>query len=325
MRKAAGRQLRKAFSSFVSSRASPSRPNSVAGIFDECVGHALYPNDPAPSQPSGQECPLHTGKNALAFAGAFYKNKRSLELVPQILVVDLMMELHLRSFYESPESASAAVRGGLFQVGIAAFDIFAEQGFRPIGFAEVFDCRVNVVRQVTLRLAQVLDLRGLAIQAGLEDREHDHIRIGVGCDGANFDAHTFLVADRNADHRTAIDCGGFDLVWCLKVRIEAAIRIDTGIEQQADVVAVSQNSIAKTPAHLAQLFFTLRIPKKILALVADRNVGVHAAPVYAHNRLGQKRRGESHVGCDLAADQLVNLNLIGGGDDFAVSVVDFEL
>ena len=41
--------------------------------------------------------------------------------------------------------------------------------------------------------------------------------------------------------------------------------------------------------------------------------------------MGRKRRGQAHVGGDLAADQLVELNLVGGGDDFAVAVVDFKL
>src|SRR5581483_6332774 len=39
----------------------------------------------------------------------------------------------------------------------------------------------------------------------------------------------------------------------------------------------------------------------------------------------QEASGEAHVGGDLAANQFVKLNLIGGGDDFAVAVVDFEL
>ena len=41
--------------------------------------------------------------------------------------------------------------------------------------------------------------------------------------------------------------------------------------------------------------------------------------------MGRKRRGQSHVGGDLAADQLVELDLVGGGHHFAVAVVDFKL
>ena len=48
-------------------------------------------------------------------------------------------------------------------------------------------------------------------------------------------------------------------------------------------------------------------------------------PLTPTTGLGRKRRGEAHVGGDLAADQLVELNLVGGGDHFAVAVVDFEL
>ena len=52
---------------------------------------------------------------------------------------------------------------------------------------------------------------------------------------------------------------------------------------------------------------------------------MHAAAIHADDRLGQEGRGQSHVGGDLAADQFVELNLVGGGDDFAVTVVDFKL
>ncbi len=67
------------------------------------------------------------------------------------------------------------------------------------------------------------------------------------------------------------------------------------------------------------------IPEQVLAVLADRNVGVHAAAVHADDRLGQEGRGQAHVGRHLAADQLVKLDLVGGGDDFAIAVVDFKL
>jgi hypothetical protein len=52
---------------------------------------------------------------------------------------------------------------------------------------------------------------------------------------------------------------------------------------------------------------------------------VHAAAVHAHHRLGQKAGRVAHVVGDLAAEQLVELDLIGRGNNFAVAVVDFEL
>ena len=79
------------------------------------------------------------------------------------------------------------------------------------------------------------------------------------------------------------------------------------------------------PADLAELLFALRIPEQVLAVLADGNVGVHAAAVHADHRLRQEGRGQAHVGRHLAADQLVELDLVGGGDHFAVAVVDFEL
>ena len=109
------------------------------------------------------------------------------------------------------------------------------------------------------------------------------------------------------------------------MRIQPAIGIHAGIEQQANVIAMCQDAVEKSPSHLAELLFAFRVPEKILAIFADGNVGVHAAAIHADDRLGQERCGEAHVGGDLAADQLVKLDLISGRDDFAVSVINFKL
>ena len=45
---------------------------------------------------------------------------------------------------------------------------------------------------------------------------------------------------------------------------------------------------------LADLLLPFRIPEKILAVLADGNVGVHSAAVHAHYRLGQKTRRHAH-------------------------------
>jgi hypothetical protein len=51
------------------------------------------------------------------------------------------------------------------------------------------------------------------------------------------------------------------------VRIEAAIGVHAGIQQQADVVAVGQNAIDELPSELAELLFALRIPEQVLAVL----------------------------------------------------------
>jgi hypothetical protein len=64
----------------------------------------------------------------------------------------------------------------------------------------------------------------------------------------------------------------------------------------------------------------------VLPLVSgDGDIGVHAAAVDADDGLGQVAGGVAHAVGDLAGEQLVELNLVGGGDDFAIAVVDFEL
>src|SRR5713101_329577 len=86
-----------------------------------------------------------------------------------------------------------------------------------------------------------------------------------------------------------------------------------------------KNAVHELPAKFAELLFALGVPEQVLAVFADRNVGVHAAAVDANDRLRQKASGESHVGGHLAANQLVKLNLVGGGDHFTIAIVDFEL
>ena len=84
-----------------------------------------------------------------------------------------MVVLHFGRLYKRAERTRAAVRGSLLEVCVTALNISAQQLRGPFRFLEIFQRRVDVVWQVAFCLAQVLDLRGVAIQAGLED--------GVAC------------------------------------------------------------------------------------------------------------------------------------------------
>ena len=86
-----------------------------------------------------------------------------------------------------------------------------------------------------------------------------------------------------------------------------------------------ENAVGESPRELAELLLALRIPEEVLVALADRNVGVHAAAVDADHRLRQEAGRHPELGRDLAADELVELDLVGGGDDLAVGVVDLEL
>ena len=83
----------------------------------------------------------------------------------------------------------------------------------------------------------------------------------------------------------------------------------------------SRNSQPK----LGKLLFTLFVPEEIGLALGDGDVGVHAAAIDAGDGLGQEASGIAHVGGDLAAEQLVELDLVGRGDDLAVAEVDFKL
>ena len=85
---------------------------------------------------------------------------------------------------------------------------------------------------------------------------------------ADFDARAALVADRDADHRAAIHRRSLDLVRRFEVRIEAAIGVHAGVQQQADIVAVGQDAVHELPGELAHLLFALGIPEQVLAVLA---------------------------------------------------------
>ena len=56
---------------------------------------------------------------------------------------------------------------------------------------------------------------------------------------------------------------------------------------------------------------------RFLPFLLIGNIGVHAAAVHANHRFRQERCRQAHVGGDLAANQLVELDLVGGGHHFA--------
>src|ERR1035441_5204813 len=114
--------------------------------------------------PTGRQCYGRRGasdakQNTPAFWPGLGRTAWSLEQIPQELVVDLVVELNLLRLDESSQGAGAAVGGGFLQIGVAAFDVLAEDGRDPRRFLEVVQRLVDVVGQIALGLAQVLDLR----------------------------------------------------------------------------------------------------------------------------------------------------------------------
>ena len=91
-------------------------------------------------------------------------------------------------------------------------------------------------------------------------------------------------------------------IYGLEVRVEAAVSVDAGIDEQADVVAVGEDAVDKVPAELAEFFLALGIPEEVFAVAANGNVGVHAAAIDAHDGLRKEAGGEAHIGGDLPAN-----------------------
>ena len=101
------------------------------------------------------------------------------EKIPEELIVYVVVILHLGRFHKGSQQTRAAIGRSLFQVGVTALHIFAEKFCCPLRLAEIVERSVDVIRQVTLGLAQVFDLRGFAVEAGLEDRVENEVRIRI--------------------------------------------------------------------------------------------------------------------------------------------------
>jgi len=132
-------------------------------------------------------------------------------------------------------------------------------------------------------------------------------------------------SERDANHRAAVHCRSLELVRRFEMRVEPAIGIDAGIHQQTEIVAVREYPVDELPGKCTGFFQALRIPEQVLPVLGDRNVGVHTGAIHAHDRLGQEACSQPHFRRNLAADQLVNLDLIGGRHHLRVAVVDLEL
>src|SRR5260370_25838190 len=103
--------------------------------------------------------------NPIKSAGFPHRSGQSkgLKQVPQKLVVNVVVILHFRRFYERAQQARAAVGRGLLQVEVAVLHVFAEELGGPIGVLEVVHGRIDVVGKVAFGLAQVLDVRRIAL------------------------------------------------------------------------------------------------------------------------------------------------------------------
>src|SRR5262249_5542394 len=114
-------------------------------------------------------------KIAPAVAGAIVATTRTLlDLVPQELIIDLVMKRHFMSLHKGSQQTRATVRRSFLQISIASLHIFAEQLCRPRRIPEVVNRRIDVVRQVSLRLPQVLDRCRITIETRLENGMERH-------------------------------------------------------------------------------------------------------------------------------------------------------
>src|SRR5664279_2086491 len=129
---------------------------------------------------------------SLQGAELFPLDCQKLELVPQELVVNVVVELHFRRLDHSSQQSRATVGCCLLQLGETALHVVAQQLRGPCCTAEVGQCVVDVVGQVALCLAQVLDLCSLALQSSLEHCQHHHVGVRIRTNRANFHAHALL-------------------------------------------------------------------------------------------------------------------------------------
>src|SRR6185312_10473104 len=165
----------------------------------------------------------------------------ALEMRPEKLVRDLVVELHFRGLDEGAEGLGAAFGLGHLDLGELGVHLFPHRLLHEPAPLEQPDGVVDVVRQEAGARSLVPVLLGLGtFEPGLEQGVDRHVRIGVGSDGAHLDARRALVAEGDAHHGAAVDGRGLDLVGRLEVGVEAAVRVDAGVEHQAEVRGTGQ-------------------------------------------------------------------------------------
>ena len=93
-----------------------------------------------------------------------------LELVPEVLIVDFVVVLHLGYLNNRSKESRATVGGSLFEIREPVFHVFREQLVDPLGFPDVLERIVDVVRQIPLGGADVFStIRAVPFDAGAED------------------------------------------------------------------------------------------------------------------------------------------------------------
>jgi hypothetical protein len=129
--------------------------------------------------------------------------------------------------------------------------------------------------------------RDRTLEAGAQQRVDREVRVGVRRDRAHLDARRALVAERDADHRAAVDRRGLDLVGRLVVRVEPAVGVDARVEHQAESLALVRMRSMKLQPSFESPSSPLASWNRFLPL-RERHVGVHAVAVDAGDRLGQE-------------------------------------
>src|SRR5260370_1742179 len=113
-----------------------------------------------------------------------------LEQVPQKLVIHFVVMLQFGRLHIRAESTRTAISRSAFQVDVAAFHVRPEELGGPLGFFKIFYGHVDVVREVPLGRAQILDFRGFAFEPRFENGVDDEVRIGVWRHRTRSEEHT---------------------------------------------------------------------------------------------------------------------------------------
>jgi len=175
-----------------------------------------------------------------------------LELTPEVLIRDFVVELHLRGLDACAEGLRAAVRLRLFDVHVALVHFGTEQFRHELAAFEETDAVIDVVGQElgarAPRFGVLVSQR--PFQSRAEQRVERQVRVGVRCNRPHLDTRRLLVAQRDAHHRAAVHRRRLDLVRRLVVRVEPAIGVDARIERQADLLATREDAVDEAPPGL---------------------------------------------------------------------------
>ena len=239
-----------------------------------------------------------------------------------------MVEHELGPLDALTQLARAAMGGHLLQLEVLAVGVFAQHLAHPGAAAINAHGIVNIAGQQSFPDALGLWSIGVgsgAFHARSQQGVDQQVRVHIRSHWSHLDALAGLAGQGNADHAAAIGRAGGDFVGRFVVGVQSAVGVHAGVQHQAHVFGRVQDAVGEVEAQFRHGVWSVLIVEKILSVAGQTHVGMHAAAVDAGDGFGQEGGGHVHGLGHLTAEQLVQLDAIGGDQGGGILEVHFEL